>query len=339
MTSKEFENISSRLNGILEQVSKFSQKSCGRYWFDIESEILKLNENSSIKEFNKSLDELEKKIKIQQLIIEDFSKIEKKLSKINVNYKWSDATILVDAGNYYCVSKKFSNDVSNRISYCNVYNKEGKAILPFDENNCVIIILDENNFAMVPRNLNDKIVHYRLNGNKADKIFECDYSCITNGLTKRSFAKSMGSWSDKGLSIIVVNGREYLYSFLEGKILSSGYSFIDGRSVNNEDYIEQYNCCKVELEISSEIPYNEDEVNPNITIKLFGYIDSNGELINKALFASNGNTYTIVKGEEDEIENAIKNELNEIARSNIFKKQQIEKNDVEMKKILDNRKK
>lgn len=336
MKSNEFENISSRMNSILEQVKRFSFNSSGRYWFDIESEISKLNEKSSLEEFIKSLDELEKKMKIQEAIIEDFSK---KTEKATANYKWSDATIIVDGGNYYNVSRKFSNDVSNRISYCSAYSKEGKALLPFDENNCVLIILDENNFAMVPHNLDGKITHYRITGDKVDKIFECDYSDNPREYFKRSFAKAMGSWSNKGLGIVVVNGREYLYSFSEGKILSYGYSFIEVGSLNNEDYVELYDCCKAELEISSDIPYNEDEANPNITIKLYGYIDSNGELINKKLYASNGSMYDVASGEEDKLENAIKNELNEIAKSNILKKQQIDNNNDEMKRILNNRKK
>lgn len=75
--------------------------------------------------------------------------------------------------------------------------------------------------------------------------------------------------------------------------------------------------CAVTLEISSDIPYDDDESNPNISMRLAGCILPDGSLLKGELIARSGKIYSNESGEENVLRASIKEELNSEAKANM----------------------
>lgn len=314
----ELDSLKKGINKLLYRNISFFKNRGDFQHFDFSELDKNLTEDSTVEEMNEYLEEFIKIWKVQDKIISDATEKFNQIIAEEYNIRTRNHKIY-NGGNYYIVTmaigvQNYGNSFYKTFS--SVYNKEGQLLLPFDKEIKDIDVLDDNNFLVIPTSNDKEIKHYRV-----DKSFEkisivYSWDNISKN-DRRAHNINFGEWHKKGLMAITHQGREYLYSYLEGKVLSYGYTTIDVfDKLENEDiinYTKNFNCCKVSLKISSDLPSDED--NLDISTTLTGYIDSKGELINGLLDLSNGKRYQATKGKEHILEKAIKEEFNEMAES------------------------
>lgn len=207
-------------------------------------------------------------------------------------------------GNYYIVifNTLKSFETPERRIYA-VYDLNEKQIAIVDSNIGRIETLDENRFVYIIKNFEND--DYTL------KIFD-----IKNRNALRVFSdkeelmyKSNSVLLEKELIVICNNGRQYLYDFVNDKILSYGFSSIDftdcGFLEISDNLPKDCGACFVVLDI-----YSDDELPIVSKETLFGYIDLSGHLINGLIGLRHRSiTFTSKKGIND-LEKSIKIKLN-----------------------------
>lgn len=179
-----------------------------------------LTESVTSSEVEEFLAVAEPIINLQSAIIAD-SETDRGLA--SKGYNMVRISRITNCGNYYVVSRSASKIVENNpgklgpsTCFCSLYDKKGNLLLPYSVKNRSVFVLDKDNFVMEPQNINEKSIHYRVNDGRAEEVFACDYFCSRY---RYNLGKPISAWNNKGLRIITLNGLEYLYSVLEGRIL------------------------------------------------------------------------------------------------------------------------
>ncbi|MDD2207800.1 MAG: hypothetical protein PHG03_01655 [Bacilli bacterium] len=303
--------------------------------FDLSEFAGKMTEQMTLKEARELLKKINQVVEVQKKIIDDVYEKENMFAKLD--YARFGYPRISKYNNYYIItidalknSHKKQVERNAKTVFSCVYDKDGNILIPFNEENNQIQSLDENNF-IIKLNGIKKVDHYKLNDNKCEKVFTVDY----NYQDKYSFNKNMSAWASKGLAIVVINNREYLYSIKDAKLLSYGFTKIESIQDNNwekTDFTKEYNCCRATLDVESDIEF--DGKDPNISATLVGYISSDGKLINNFINLESGDIILTPPGKENETEEVTMKDLNNKVIYNLNTLDRLSKNREAMIKYL-----